>query len=97
MSIGKIANTACNFSELLSRTSQEITTALKGREQQCDAMLGLLQVVPPELQEMKKNINEVLRFVPTMDSLAFEIKQVQDGVQLLQRQATCRFHMYFWI
>ena len=49
-------------------------------------MLALLQVIPPELQQMQNNINEVLRFVPIIDSLAFDLREVKNAVLQLQHQ-----------
>ena len=78
-------------SELLSRTSQELTTNLVDRKQHYDSLFQLLQVIPPELQQVQNNISEVLRFVPTIDRLAFDIQQVKNVVLQIQHQNNSQF------
>ena len=73
------------YSELLSQTSQQLTTDLAERKQHYCSLFGLLQVIPPELQQLQNSICEILYFVPTIDLLASEIQQVKNGIWQLQR------------
>ena len=62
------------YSELLSRTSQQLTTDLADRKQHYDTLIGLLQVIPPELQLLHNNIREVLHFVPTIKNAISQLQ-----------------------
>ena len=61
-------------------------TALTERKQQCDSMLALLQVIPPQLQQMQNNINAVLQSVPIIDSVALDLREVKNALLQLQHQ-----------
>ena len=54
-------------------------------------MLAFLQVIPPELQQMQNNINEVLRSIPIIDSLASELREFKNAVLQLQHQNNCQY------
>ena len=62
------------YSELLSRTSQQLTKDLADRKQHYDSLFGLLQVIPPELQLLQSNISEVLHFVPTINNTLLQLQ-----------------------
>ena len=60
-------------------------------------MLGFLQVIPPELQQMQNNISEILRFVPSIDSLVSDIQQVKNVVLQLQQHNNGRLLLFSFL
>ena len=73
LTISEITNLTNYFRALLSRTSQEFTVALTDRKEQHNEVIRLLKVIPPEVQELRAQINEVQQSIPILDSLASEL------------------------
>ena len=70
------------YSELLSRTSQQLTTDLADRKQHYDSLFAIL--IPPELQQLQSSICEILHF----------IQQVMNGVLQLQRDNNGQYFLF---